>query len=408
MATCQTERSGDGLDDIRLQNPPITGKSVTSAFRRAFGRQSRLFRAPARVNIIGEHCDYNDGFVMPTNTALYTWLAIAPRNDRVVRIRTLDFEQETEFELDAIQQDPDGGWQEYPKGVIQIMQNEGYRLNGADILITGEIPLGGGLSSSASLETVTALAMLTISNHEVDRQRLALICQAAENEFVGVSCGIMDQYVISLCQRNQAIMLDCRSLEYKPAPLPADAQLLIVNSGVKHQLSEGGYNERRGECEQAVTLLAASTPEITALRDVSMLQVDSHRETLGDVLYRRCRHVVTEIQRVRDAFLAMYDNDPVTLGHLMNLSHESLRDDFEVSCSELDSLVDIARNCDGVHGSRMVGAGFGGCTVSLVAHRNIQAVTTEICRQYHKILGRVPWYQVVEASDPVGEIPRQS
>ena len=385
----------------------ITRASVLAAFHSEFGQPARLFRAPARINIIGEHCDYNDGFVMPSNTALYTWLAIAPREDRMVQILGLDFKQKVEIDLDQIRKNPDGGWQEYIKGVLLILQDEGFELNGADILTTGEIPIGGGLSSSASLETVLAFAMLSCAGYDIDRQQMALMCKRAENEFVGVACGIMDQYVISLCGKDQAMMLDCRSIQYKPVPLPEDAQLLIINSGVVHSLSEGSLNKRRTECEEAVTLLKESELEIDALRDLSMENLGTHKKALDNVLYRRCRHVVTEIQRVNAAYEAMVNNDPETLGQLMYQSHNSLRDDFEVSCSELDLLVDIARKCDGVYGSRMVGAGFGGCTVSLVKRDKVKSVAAEISAHYCEIQGFEPWYHVVEASDPVQEIQLQ-
>jgi len=386
---------------------PINRASVLSAFQSGFHKPARLFKAPARINIIGEHCDYNDGFVMPANTALYTWLAIAPRDDRTVQILAADFGQKVKISLDEIVHNPEGGWQEYPKGVFKVLQDEGFELKGADILIMGEIPLGGGLSSSASLEAVLALAMLSCAGHDIDRSRMALMCRIAENEFVGVACGIMDQYVISMCDRDQAMMLDCRSLAYKPAPLPHDAQLLIVNSGVVHSLREGSLNNRRYECERAVALLADRGVKIKALRDVSMEQIDAHCNALGDVLYRRCRHVVTEIQRVHDSYRAMVNDNPATLGRFMNQSHDSLRDDFEVSCSELDLLVDIARNCAGVHGARMVGAGFGGCTVNLVKRGQVKSTAAEICRHYRARLGQDPWYHVVEASDPVQEIQLQ-
>ena len=383
---------------------PISRASVLAAFQSEFDKPPRLFRAPARINVIGEHCDYNDGFVMPSNTALYTWLAIAPREDRSVNILATDFSQAAKLHLDQLAKNPGGGWQEYVKGVLLILQDEGFELKGADILIVGEIPLGGGLSSSASLETVMAFAMLSVAGYDIDRSHMALMCKRAENEFVGVSCGIMDQYVISLCGKDEAMMLDCRSLEFKYAPLPDDARLLIVNSGVKHSLQAGGYNNRRDECEQAVARLRDNGLGITALRDVHMEDLNTHREALGNLLYKRCKHVVTEIQRVEDAYVAMHGHETETLGSLMNQSHNSLRDDYEVSCSELDLLVDIARNCEGVYGSRMVGAGFGGCTVSLVDHDKIQSVVDEICTNYGEILGQVPWTNIVKASEPVQEV----
>jgi galactokinase len=321
-----------------------------------------------------------------------------------VRILAADFDQMLEINLDELHNNPEGDWQEYPKGVLQVLHNEGFELKGADILMTGEIPLGGGLSSSASLETVMAFAMLSISAYDIDRKQMALMCKRAENEYVGVACGIMDQYVISLCARDQAMMLDCRSLNFKLVPIPVDAQLLIVNSGVKHRLTEGSYNNRQHECEQAVRLLTGEGLEITALRDVNMAQLDTCKSLLGEVLYRRCRHVVTEIQRVRDAYQAMLNHDPATLGLLMNQSHDSLKDDYEVSCKELDILVNISRGCDGVFGSRMVGAGFGGCTVSLVERGKVETVVADICKLYGDISGQDPWYHVVKASDPVQEI----
>jgi galactokinase len=377
--------------------------TVLKAFESQFGRQPRLFRAPARVNIIGEHCDYNDGFVMPTNTDLYTVLAISARQDRIVRILAIDIDQMAEIHMDDIQADPDGDWLEYPKGVLSVLMNKGFELKGADIVLSGEIPLGGGLSSSASLETVIAFAMLSCAGHEIDRSHMAQMCKAAENNFVGVACGIMDQYVISLAGKDQAMMLDCRSLEYKATPLPLDAQLLVVNSGVHHRLSEGSLNNRRHECERAVEIINASGLKIDALRDLSLTTLDTCRGVLGSLLYRRSRHVVTEIQRVADAYQAMLANDVATLGKLMLQSHQSLKDDFEVSCSELDKLVDIACNCEGVYGARMVGAGFGGCTISLVAKDRVSDVAAEICKQYRPVIGIDPWYHVVGATDPVQE-----
>ncbi len=385
----------------------VTGESVQAAFQSSFGKTGRVFRAPARINIIGEHCDYNDGFVMPTNTALYTWLAIAPREDNIVHLLASDLGQATRIRLDHLYADPEGGWQEYLKGVLKVLRDEGFELGGADILISGEIPHGGGLSSSASLETVLAYAMLSCSGYDIDRRRLALMCKTAENQFVGVACGVMDQYVISLCSKDAAMLLDCRSLKYKPVPLPRDASLLVINSGVVHSLRAGSLNKRRQECERAVDLLKDEGTQIAALRDLDMAGLDASRNRVGDILYRRCRHVITETQRVHDAFHAMLLNDPVMLGQLMNQSHQSLKTDFEVSCSELDFLVDVAQNCKGVYGSRMVGAGFGGCTVSLVKSDKVKEATERICAQYRPLLGHEPWHHVVEPSEPVQEVQFQ-
>lgn len=378
--------------------------TVLSAFQSLFGEPARLFRAPARINIIGEHTDYNDGLVMPTNLDLYTWLAITPRDDGVVRIHTLNFDDTVTVSLDDLTASPNGGWQEYPKAVMHVLQLEGHELKGADILVAGDVPLSSGLSSSAALEAVVGFAMLSCSGEEIDRHKLALMCQRAENDFVGVSCGIMDQYVISECQRNHVMMLDCRSLEYELAPLPDDARILIVNSGVRRQLREGSYNTRRTECEQATSLLSENCPGIESLRDATIEQLDRYRDILGGTLYRRSKHVVTENARVLDALQAIRSDDMPALGKVMTASHKSLKEDFEVSCDELDLLVDLALNCEGVYGSRMVGAGFGGCTVTVLDPRHVDGAVEEICRKYDEQYQHVPWYHVLDACAPVLEV----
>jgi galactokinase len=385
-------------------NDLIQKEAFLSGFERHFGAPERLYRAPARTNIIGEHCDYNDGLVMPVNMALYTWLATKPRDDRMVRIIASGFDTPAEFDLDALHPEPGGGWAEYPKGVMQVLEANGFALRGADILLATDIPIGGGLSSSASLETVVGMAMLDGAGHAIDRSKLAWMCKAAENEFVGVSCGIMDQYVIALSAKGQAMMLDCRSMRFLQVLVPEDVRLLVVHSGVRHALNDGGFNQRQEECQQVVSILQKENPATRALRDVTAEQLELNREKLGETLFRRARHVVNEIQRVRDAHGAMASGDPQRLGNLLNDSHESLRDDFEVSCAELDDLVTIARNCDGVLGSRMVGAGFGGCTVSLVEAERVDQVQREVCEEYGRKLGRPPWACVVESADPVTEV----
>jgi galactokinase len=282
--------------------------------------------------------------------------------------------------------------------------DEGIQLKGADILIQGDIPLGGGLSSSASLETVLAYALLDNIQLELSRSQLALWCQRAENEFVGVACGIMDQFVISLSRHNEAMKLDCRWLEYEQVKIPRDVLLLVVDCGVKHQLSDGGFNALRMDCEQAARLVNQACGNIRALRDVSTDQLVKARELMDNRVYRRARHVVSEIQRVRDAHIALQLSDHLALGTILDASHASLRDDFGVSCDELDALTGIARACDGVYGSRMVGAGFGGCTISLVDANSIGQVTDTICHEYGSLLGSKPWWHVVSPSDPVGRV----
>lgn len=384
---------------------PTTAQSTLAEFVERFRSQPRMYRAPGRVNIIGEHTDYNDGFVLPTTIALYTWLAIAPRPDRNLHVYSCKFDGVEVIDLDQIEKGGNGQWCEYVKGVAFILESEGFTLNGADIVIDGEIPLGSGLSSSASLETVLALALLDCADLEIDRSRLAQFCQRAEADFVGVHCGIMDQYVIACCTNGHAMMLDCRSLDYQLIAVTDEALLMIVDSGVHHQLPDGEYNSRRGECEEAVSTLVNEIPKLESLRDLSLTQLEDRRDLLGDRLYRRCRHVLTENHRVSDAHAALLSNDVDRLGQLINASHASLRDDYEVSCSEVDVLVEIANSCPGVYGTRMLGAGFGGCALSLVAPAYLDPIVDKISSEYGKFLGRQPWIHVAAPSGAVQAVP---
>jgi galactokinase len=392
------------VDDQQVATTSVTidSRSMHEEFVRRFGRQPKLFRAPGRVNIIGGHTDYNEGFVLPTTTGLYTWIAIAPRADRILRVFACQFDSTQEIDLDKIERHGDGQWCEYVKGVASILEGAGHSLRGADLVIDGEIPLGGGLSSSASLETVLAFALLECAGVAIDRRELAQSCQRAETDFVGVRCGIMDQYVISLCKNDRAMLLDCRSLEFQSVALPTDARLLVVDTGVHHRLPAGEYNSRRDECEQAVALLSSEVPQLRSLRDLHFAQLEDKKTLLDDRHYRRCRHIVSENQRVRDSHSALQRGDVVQLGELVNASHASLRDDYEVSCSESDALVEIMTACPGVYGARMVGGGFGGCTLCLVDTRQLARVIDTVRTEYGKLLGAPPWVHAVTASDPVG------
>lgn len=370
--------------------------------REEFGRSGspRVAVAPGRVNLIGEHTDYNDGFVMPMNTAVFTWLAARSREDRTVRVHSVMFDETFEFNLDVIEAGGAPGWAEYAKGVAFVLQDEGYELRGADMVIDGEIPLGGGLSSSASLEAVIATALLDCAGLRVDPMKLALMCQRAEHEFAGVPCGIMDQAVITACPQHHAMKLDCRSLQADFIHLPGDLCLLVVDSGVKHQLSDGGYKQRREECERAVVALSRHEAGVNSLREASLEQVERWAQEMGEKPYRRARHVVTEIQRVLDAERAIANDDLPQLGSILNASHESLRDDFQVSCSELDFLQKTAVAHRAVFGARMVGGGFGGCTISLIDPAGLDDARRHILQTYTDHTGRQPWCNVVESAPP--------
>jgi galactokinase len=355
---------------------------IEQAFREIYGRDAEIYRAPGRVNLIGEHTDYNDGFVMPAAIDSYTWVAIAPREDRKIRLRSTHFPDPAEFDLNAPNPQRERKWSDYPHGVAVMLEAAGYRLRGADILIQGEVPIGAGLSSSAAIEVSTGLALVDQSGITIDREELAKICQRAENEFVGMRSGLMDQFISCFGQPERALMLDCRSLEYKLLPLPEDVTLVVCNTMVKHELGKSEYNTRRAECEEGVRILAGKRPEIKALRDVSIEELERSKGELSDVVYKRCRHVITENKRVLDAATALEAEDLRKFGELMYASHQSLRNDYEVSCKELDMMVDLASHLDGVYGARMTGGGFGGCTVNLVESDSAEAFRKDIATGY--------------------------
>ena len=383
-------------------SPALDAASIHARFASRFGRPGRLYRAPGRVNIIGEHTDYNDGFVLPTNTALYTWVAAAPRNDDTVCAHSVRFDETARFGLAGLAPGGAPAWAEYVKGVAATLIAQGVALRGADLLIDGELPLGGGLSSSASLEAAVAVALLGCAKAEMAPMKLALACQRAEHDYAGVPCGIMDQAVIIACPQNHAMMLDCRSLEPDFHRLPDDLRLLVVDSGVRHQLSDGGYRQRREECDFVLDWLAAREPGVASFRDVDLGMLQRHAKELDPAPLRRARHAVSETRRVLAAVDALQRNDPVALGAILDASHASLRDDFMVSCRELDFLVETAQATRGVFGARMVGGGFGGCMVALVDPAEQDRVQSRIAAAYRAYAGRDPWRHVVTPAPPAG------
>ena len=364
----------------------------------------RNFRAPGRVNLIGEHTDYNDGFVMPAAIDLSVFLRIWPREDRILEIHSENFRDRIEFNLDQKDPQPRNDWSDYPVGVAVMLERAGYRLRGAAMQIRGEVPLGAGLSSSAALEVATACALVNSSDVEIDRRELALLCQKAENEFVGAHVGIMDQFVALFGKAQRALLLDCRSLEFRLLPLPDTVNLVICNTMVKHALASSAYNERRAQCEQGVQYLAQSLPHIKALRDVTLEELEEFGSGLSEVVYRRCRHVITENERVLSAADALEDRHLRPFGKLMAGSHKSLRDDYEVSCRELDLMVDIACRVEGVYGARMTGGGFGGCTINIVEVEHVERFKYVVARDYQRFTALKPEIYVCEASNGAEEI----
>ena len=364
----------------------------------------RNFRAPGRVNLIGEHTDYNDGFVMPAAIDLSVFVRLWPREDRILEIRSENFDDRIEFNLDEKDPKPRHQWSDYPVGVAVMLERAGHRLRGAHLQIRGEVPLGAGLSSSAALEVATACALVTGSQVEIDRRELALLCQKAENEFVGAHVGIMDQFVALFGKAQKALMLDCRSLEFRLLPLPDTVNLVICNTMVKHALASSAYNERRAQCEAGVRHLARALPHIKALRDVTLEELEEFGRDLPEVIYRRCRHVITENERVLAAADALEDHQLRVFGELMAASHTSLRNDYQVSCRELDVMVDLACRVEGVYGARMTGGGFGGCTINIVGVEHVERFKHVVARDYEQFTGLKPEIYVCEASNGAEEI----
>ncbi len=378
-------------------------RHMSPEFQSLLDDGARLFRAPGRVNLIGEHTDYNDGFVMPAAIGFSTWVAVTLREDRRLSIFSENLSELIEFDLDDASRQANGHWSNYVTGVALALEQAGHHLRGASLRIRGEVPMGSGLSSSAALEVATAYALLANSDLYIDRTCLAKLCQHAENEFVGARCGIMDQFVSNHGQAGKALLLDCRSLEYKLLPLPESARLVICNTMVKHELARGAYNERRAECAAGVQRLARVLPGVKALRDVTENDLALNRSELSELIYRRCRHVISENARVLEAASALERSDLDRFGQLMNESHRCLRDDYEVSCAELDLMVELARQAQGVYGARMTGGGFGGCTINLVKSESVEEFKHVVAEDYEKATGLSPEIYVCSAVDGAGE-----
>jgi galactokinase len=371
---------------------------LSRAFQSLYGNQPRIYRAPGRVNLIGEHTDYNDGFVMPAAIDFSTWVAIALRNDRRLSIRSENFSDTAEIDLDEPPTRGRGHWSDYPFGVAVKLEQAGHRLRGANLLVRGEVPIGSGLSSSAAIEVATGFALLDSSGAQIDRMELAKLCQRAENEFVGMRCGLMDQFVSCFGQMDHALILDCKSLEYKPLPLPQDVKLVVCNTMVKHELASSEYNARRAECEEGVRLLSQKLPYVESLRDVTTGDLQRLKNQLPEVVCKRCRHVASENARVLEACSALERRDLPTFGQLMRESHRSLRDDYEVSCEELDLMVGLADKAEGVFGARMTGGGFGGCTINLVKSDSVDTFKETVAKGYADATGREPEIYVCSAA----------
>jgi len=377
---------------------------LAQSFSARFASAPRIFRAPGRVNLIGEHTDYNDGFVFPAAIDLYTWAAVSPRNDSKLRVYSENLVESSEIDLSEAAPRPRDHWSDYVHGVAVMLQQAGVTVRGVDMALYSDVPSGAGLSSSAALEVSVASALLGASARTLPLAEVAKLCQRAENEFVGARVGIMDQFASCFGSGHHAILLDCRSLEYKLRRLPDSISMVICNTMVKHGHSGGEYNDRRAQCEEGVRLLKQYFPSIRALRDVTPAQLESHRGNLPELIYRRCRHVVTENGRVLRTAEALGKGDLETVGASMAESHSSMKNDYEISCRELDIMVDLAKGRDGLIGSRMTGGGFGGCTINLVRTASVGQFKVEMHSAYHQATGILPEVYVSNAGAGVTEV----
>ncbi|MGE9882633.1 galactokinase [Blautia obeum] len=381
-------------------------EKLIQRFKELYGKQGevRVYFAPGRVNLIGEHTDYNGGHVFPCALTLGTYGIVRDREDKVLRFYSANFEKlgVIETSLDDLIPDKAAGWTNYPKGVMWAFEKRGYQLtHGMDILIYGNIPNGSGLSSSASLEVLTGLILKdTFGFEQVSMIDVALIGQDSENNFNGCNCGIMDQFASAMGKKDHAIFLDTNTLNYEYAPVVLeDAKIVITNSKVKHSLVNSAYNDRRNECETALKELQ-SVVNIKTLGDLTEEEYEAHKDAIKDpVRQKRAKHAVYENQRTIRAVEALKNNDVELFGKLMNASHKSLRYDYEVSCEEIDILVDLAQAMPGVIGSRITGGGFGGCTVSIVKNDTVDAFIREIGKTYQEKVGHEAEFYVVEIGD---------
>lgn len=377
----------------------MAAAELAERFRKTFRAWPEICRAPGRVNLIGEHTDYNDGFVLPCAIGFSTQAAIAARSDQKLVLQSTEFDEPYEFDLSNLPRKPLGMWCDYVLGVAVVLQKAGNRVAGANLLVHGEVPIGAGLSSSAAIEVASALAFLSLNDEKVSLPEIAKLCQKAENEFVGARVGIMDQFISCLGKKGHALLLDCRSLQFELVPVPERVKLVICNTKVKHEHSAGEYNRRRAECEEGVRILAKSFPGTRALRDITPEQLSSCQSAMPEIIYKRCLHVVEEDRRVLQSVESLRAGDLQGMGRLMGDSHRSLRDLYEVSCRELDIMVEAAEGLKGYYGGRMTGGGFGGCTVNLVDAADAEGFREKIAERYMNQTGISPDIYICSAAN---------
>ena len=369
--------------------------SILSSFEKIYGRPPAVeTRAPGRVNLLGEHVDYNQGIVLPAAIDQKLHLVAAPTTDGIVTLDALDLREKASFRLEdaSSRGDLDGrplpGWALYPAGVAWALQQAGLPLRGMRVVYTSDIPIGAGLSSSAAVEVAFAITWQALSGWQMDKLELAKLCQKAENDYIGLSSGLMDQFASICGVEGHVLCFDTRSLEWMPLKLPPGTAIVVADSGIRRRLADSPYNDRHAACKQAVELLREYLPGIKSLRDISTVELAAYSPFLPDEIERRAEHVVKEIHRVDQAIIALHRGDARMFGGFMFASHKSLRNLYEVSIPDLDSLVDIARGLPGIYGARLTGAGFGGCTVNLIEEKEADAFIQGLQEGYHKVTGR--------------------
>jgi galactokinase len=360
----------------------VDNEQVLRLHRQRFGQQGQIFAAPARVNLIGEHTDYTGGLVMPMAIGFRTVAVVSKRQDQRVVFYSANYDEETSFEVAPLERTPVGRWSDYPAGVLWALQQQSIAVNGFSMTLAGDVPLGAGLSSSASVEVATALALLSHAGTTLPLEKLATLCRRAENEYVGAKSGIMDQFVVAGAVANRAMLLDCRSLTFELLPLPDQVRVVICNSMVKHAVATGEYGDRRDEVESGQAVLQRERPQIKLLRDSTLEDLEACKSKMSAASFARCRHIITENQRVLDAREALLREDMEQFGRIMVEAHKSMRDDFAASCEEVDTLVEIAMQQPECFGARITGGGFGGCTVNVVRAEDAEQFVTTLKEEY--------------------------
>ncbi len=373
---------------------PIEPREVAEHFTERFGQSAGwIVRSPGRVNLIGEHTDYNDGFVLPLAIDRAIWIALRPRDDRRVVVHSINYDQTGEFALEAIT-DEKAGWIEYLKGTAWSLQESGHELAGWEGVLAGDVPMGAGLAASAALELATARAFAAVNDLDWDAAGMARLAQRAENQWIGVNCGIMDQLIAAAGRAGHALLIDCRSLATRPVPFPVGVAVVVLDTSTRRGLVDSAYNERRRQCESAADFF-----KVRALRDVGLDLFQQSAAGLDETAQRRALHVITENDRTLQAVEAMHRGEVSALGVLMNKSHESLRDDYEVSSDALNAMVECAQAHDACYGARMTGAGFGGCAVALIDAEAADNFAKQTAAAYKQKTGQTPSVYVCQATD---------